>query len=86
MGFIKVLIEQTGVEMCVPEEYYEKYKASGIRFLEEVDSNGESLYVKRKKEKVEEPTHEQLKVLCKSKGLTFKGNASKAELKSLLED
>ena len=32
---IRVLIEQTGGEEVVSEDYYEKYKSEGIRFLSE---------------------------------------------------
>lgn len=82
MGFIKVLIEQTGVEMCVPESYYEKYKGSGIRYIEEVGNEGNPI---KGMPEIKE-TYVELKDLCTAKGLSFKGNASKADLKKLLED
>jgi|AntAceMinimDraft_13_1070369.scaffolds.fasta_scaffold154416_1 hypothetical protein len=76
---VTILIEATGVEEVVPESYYKAYASSGIRFLG-VYSQGKSA-----DDSHIEMTHKQLADACSLKGLTFRGNASKTELKELLD-
>lgn len=77
MGMIKILVEQTGAEMCVDEEYYNKYCSEGLRYLGPVqEPDGPK--------DVANMSWEELKEACTLKGLTFKGNASKEELRELL--
>lgn len=51
---IRVLIEQTGVETVVSEEYYNKYAREGIRFLEEVKPKASVTKVPKTVVKVDE--------------------------------
>ena len=65
---INVIVESTGVEMMVTEEYYEKYGREGL------------IKVQVK----ELTYNEKLKARCDEEGIDYKGNASNKALLKLL--
>jgi len=73
---VRVLIEDTGVETVVSDEYYKRYASSGIRFLGDAGGKEDDPYTKM--------SYKELKDAATLEGFDFPGNVSAKDLRVLL--